>query len=189
MKYVSADLETLGLDHEWCDIVEFGAVLDDLENPKPLEELPRFHAYIYKKQYKGEPYAMSMHAEILKRIAKREPDYNYLSPTQLGSTFKKFLLENGYELKRDRVSINIAGKNFMGFDAKFLDFHTDFRKHVNIRSRTLDPGILYYEKGDEVLPSLQECLNRAGIEGTVEHTAVEDSIDVIKLIRQKMLEV
>ncbi len=32
MRYVSIDIETLGLDPTCCDIVEFGAVIDDLES-------------------------------------------------------------------------------------------------------------------------------------------------------------
>ena len=186
MKYVSADLETLGLDSDWCDIIEFGAVLDDLEELKPLEELPRFHAYLVKNQYKGEPYAMSMHSKILKRISDRESGYTYITPDKLGSAFKKFLINNGYEEHKQKVSINIAGKNFMSFDDHFLNNLPNFKKHINIRSRSLDPAILFFEKGDQKLPSLGECLKRAGLEKEVSHTSIEDSLDVVKLIRKKM---
>ena len=55
MRYVSIDLETTGLDAINNDIIEFGAVLDDLADMKPLEELPRFHAYICKEEYRGQP--------------------------------------------------------------------------------------------------------------------------------------
>jgi DNA polymerase III epsilon subunit-like protein len=186
MKYVSIDLETLGLDPEWSDIIEFWAVLDDLKNPLPIEELPKFHAYIYKTKYKGEPYAMAMHSDILKKIDKREVGYNYLSPESLGFSFKKFLLKNGYEENKSKISINVAGKNFMSFDDHFLKNSTDFKKHIQIRSRTLDPAILYFEPEDETLPSLDLCLKRAGIDKEVRHTALEDSLDVVKLIRKKL---
>lgn len=33
MKYVSIDLETTGLDFECCEILELGAVLDDISLP------------------------------------------------------------------------------------------------------------------------------------------------------------
>jgi hypothetical protein len=189
MRYISIDIETLGLDYKWSDIIEFGAVLDDLSNPKPLEELPRFHTFIYKEKYKGEPYAMSMHSDILKKIAKKDENFYYTYPTKLGSNFKKFLLKNGYEekLSSKKVSINVAGKNFMGFDNNFLINQTDFDSHIQIRSRVLDPAILYYAKNDETLPSLGLCLERADLQKEVAHTSIEDALDVIKLIRKKML--
>ena len=161
-------------------------MLDDLDNIKPIEELPRFHAYIVKKQYKGEPYAMAMHSKILKRIDSREPGYHYITPEKLGISFKNFLLENGYEEYKQKVSINVAGKNFMAFDDHFLNKIPSFKKHINIRSRTIDPAILYYSKGDDKLPSLGECLKRADIQKEVEHTSIEDSLDVIKLVRKKL---
>lgn len=193
MKYISIDIETLGLKFS-NGLIEFGAVLDDLSNPKTLEDLPKFHAYLIQDQYFGEPYAMAMHSKILYRIDKREPGFNYLYPSQLGKEFKKFLLDNGYKQddKPDRegnqkITINVAGKNFMGFDYRFLEEHTDFNKNIRVRSRVLDPGPIYFQAGDQVLPSLGQCLERAGFEPSVAHTAIEDSIDVIKLIRCKYL--
>lgn len=185
MIYVSCDIETLGLDTS-CGIVEFGAVIDDLNSQIPLEQLPKFHCYIIQDKYIGEPFAMSMHSEILKRIAKREEGYTYLYPSQLGYNFKKFLLENNFEEKEGKVTINIAGKNFMSFDSKFLEKHTDMDKHIRFRSRVLDPAILYFQREDNFLPSLQTCLDRADIKSEVKHTAIEDCLDVIKLIRKKM---
>lgn len=185
MVYVSCDIETLGLDVS-CSIIEFGAVIDDLNNQLPLEQLPKFHTYIIQDQYMGEPFAMGMHTEILKRISKKEEGYNYCYPSKLGLFFKKFLLENNFQEKEGKITINIAGKNFMSFDSKFLEKHTDMDKHIRFRSRVLDPAILYYQKDDTSLPSLQICLDRAGIKSEVKHTAVEDCLDVIKLIRNKM---
>jgi hypothetical protein len=187
MKYVSCDIETLGLDVS-CNIIEFGAVLDDLLNPLEIENLPKFHCYIIQNKYVGEPYAMSMHSEILKRLAKKEEGYTYLYPKQLGAEFKKFLLNNGYSEKNNKITINLAGKNFMGFDNLFLKEHTDFHKYINIRSRVLDPAILYFKPNeDSTLPGLQTCLERASIKSTVKHTAIEDCLDVIQLLRLKLL--
>ena len=103
MKYVSIDLETTGLDPENNDIIEFGAVIDDLRDMKPVEELPRFHAYIVKDEYKGQPYALSMHPTIFRRIATREEGYNYLYPNTLGKAFLDFLVEHGFELAEKKV--------------------------------------------------------------------------------------
>lgn len=186
MRYVSIDIETLGLDFS-TSIIEFGAVVDDLKNPLPLEKLPKFHTYFIQNSYVGEPYAMAMHSEILKRISKKEENYRYIYPSKLGLNFKKFLIENFFEEKNNKVTINIAGKNFMSFDNRFLENQTDIHKHVNFRGRILDPAILFYEKDDDYLPSLQQCLDRANIKTEVKHTAVEDCLDVVKLIRYKLI--
>jgi len=192
MKYISIDLETTGLDPENNNIIEFGAVLDDLSELKPIEELPRFHAYICMEEYKGQPYALSMHSEIFRRIAKKEEGYNYLYPNTLGKAFLTFLLTQGYEaeIKKGksipRTVINVAGKNFGTFDLPFLNNQTNFSSSVKIRSRILDPGILCLEKGDEVIPGLKECLKRVGVEKEVAHNTIDDALDVIMVIRDKL---
>jgi len=192
MKYISIDLETTGLDPENNNIIEFGAVLDNLKELKPLEELPRFHAYICMDEYKGQPYALSMHPDIFRRIAKREEGYNYLYPNTLGKAFLDFLTKHGYEqeVKKGktipRTVINVAGKNFGTFDLQFLNKQTNFSSSVKIRSRILDPGILCLEPEDEVIPGLSECLKRIGVDKEVAHTTIEDSLDVIRVIRAKL---
>jgi len=191
MKYVSIDLEMTGLNPDTCDILEFGAVLDDLENPLPLDELPRFHCYFSPMHeggtFRGEPYALQMHPEIFKRIDERREPYTYLSPKKFGNNFKQFLLKNGYMVNRDKVTINVAGKNFGSSDLQFLNKQTDLDKHVKISHKILDPGMLYVEKDDTSLPALSNCLQRAGFDSNVSHTAIEDALDVIKLIRYKLL--
>jgi len=192
MKYVSIDLETTGLDPENNDIIEFGAVLDDLREQRPLEELPKFHAYICKNEYRGHPYALSMHSTIFERISKKEEGFNYLYPNTLGKEFLNFLVKHGYKLeeikdkKISRTVINVAGKNFGTFDLPFLKHQTNFSGSVKVRSRILDPGILCLNKEDDVIPGLMECLRRVGIVKGIDHTAIEDALDVIKVIRAKL---
>ena len=41
MLYCSIDIETTGLDPETCDIIQFAAVLDNLADPQPLENVSR----------------------------------------------------------------------------------------------------------------------------------------------------
>ena len=186
MKYVSIDCETCGIDEDSCDILEFAAILDDLADPKPIETLPCFQTYFIKDSYVGEPFALSMHPKIFKRIAIREKGYNYMSATKLGFVFKTFLLKNGYEAERDMVTINAAGKNFAKFDLQFLRRKTDLLKHINVRSRILDPGILFLENSDESIPGMAECKKRMGLSENISHEAKDDAIDVILLLREKL---
>ena len=181
--YVSIDLETTGLSEDECDIIEFSAVLDDLSVQDPIESLSVFHTYFIKERYVGEPYALSMHSELFRRIASREKPYTYMTATKFGYSFKKFLVKNGYEEKHDQVVITAAGKNFAAFDLQFLKRKTDILKHVNIRHKIIDPAILLLNENDEVLPGTSECKVRIGMSDHVAHTATEDALDVVKMIR------
>ena len=153
MRYISVDIECTGLDPLTCDIIEFGAVLEDSDKSVPVLDLPTFHCYLVKDSYVGEPYALSMHPTIFRRIAERHLEenrskYSYLNASSLGNAFKKFLANNGYTIERDKALITAAGKNFSSFDLQFLKHKSDFLKHIDVRSGVLDPGILYLE-GDE----------------------------------------
>ena len=192
MRYVSIDIETLGLN-EKCSIIEFGAVIDDFTSP--IEFLPQFHCYFTPKDgfgcdnlYIGELYAMTMHTEILKRISSRETPYLYLSPDDLAENFQNWLVSNGYEKDNlDKVNIIVGGKNFQHFDLKFLRLCCDFENLISIHRRVLDPSILYFDPNkDKELPSLETCLRRAGLNNSVEHNSIADALDVIRCLRHKL---
>ncbi len=185
MRYASIDIETLGLDPDYCDVVEFGCVLDDLSDRKKLTALPKFHCYVTKPRdrYQGEVYAMYMHSKnkIFERIAKRETGYSYVPCDLLDEVFAEWLTEQGCHEK-----IIIAGKNFPGFDMRFLR-RLGFGTHTKLHHRMLDPGSMWFDPAIDVdfPPSLSTCLERAGEPGGVAHTAIEDALDVIKCIRAK----
>jgi len=187
MKYVSIDLETTGLCHSTCQIIEFGAVIDDLGDLKPIEECPTFHCYLLPKIvpsiYAGEPYALSMHPEIFRRIAVREEGYEYIKYEELAAKFADWLREQDVNLH-----FTAAGKNFATFDKLFLDRVPGWNDELKIRHRVIDPAMLYWLPSEnEQLPNLETCLDRAGIPKTVQHTAVEDALDVVRLIREKII--
>jgi oligoribonuclease len=84
-----------------------------------------------------------------------------------------------------KTYLNCAGKNFAGFDKKFLEKLPRWKQVFSIRSRVLDPGILFVDWiNDESIPSLDQCKQRAGIDGVVTHNAVEDAMDVVMLLRK-----
>jgi oligoribonuclease len=84
-----------------------------------------------------------------------------------------------------KAVINVAGKNFATFDKIFLEKLPRWKQLIEIRNRILDPAILFVDwKEDKALPGLDLCKQRAGIEGEVTHNAVEDAIDVVKILRK-----
>lgn len=104
------------------------------------------------------------------------------------SNYFKFVNGKSYPVltsKMPKTYLNCAGKNFAGFDKKFLEKLPRWKQVFSIRSRVLDPGILFVDWiNDESIPSLDQCKQRAGIEGVVTHNAVEDAMDVVMLLRQ-----
>lgn len=88
----------------------------------------------------------------------------------------------------EKVYITVAGKNFATFDKMFLERLPRWKQVFNIRQRIIDPSILFTDwESDESLPSLLQCKQRAGIKGEVTHNAVEDAMDVIKILRTQYI--
>lgn len=177
--YVSIDIETTGLDPKYCQIIEFGAVIDDLE--KPVSELPRFQTYIRHDQYIGDAFGLAMNSDILKKIANwlKIKDINICSIYELMPQFENWLIKN----KIDTNNVIVAGKNFGMFDSKFIEkLNYD---GVKFHHRVIDPSMLYMEKDDTSPPSTKTCLERAGIKANISHTAIDDALLVIDLIRAK----
>ena len=101
-KYVSIDIETTGLNPENCQVLEIGAVIDD--GTTPIEDCPTFHCYVDHGLILGEPFAVSMHPTILRRIATHEEGYTYLQPWEVATCFRDFLKEHGLDRKSTRLN-------------------------------------------------------------------------------------
>ena len=178
MHYFSIDIETTGLDPLEAQILEFGAVFDDLKSP--IEELPIFHAYLNHPKLYGEAYALSMHPVILRRIATQEDGYNYLQPEELPVKFMSWCREYTDQ------KIVVAGKNYGIFDHQFLKRLPGWEDEVKTHHRIIDPAMFWLRPEDNVPPDSSTCLERAGFEANVKHTAVEDALDVIRVVREGM---
>lgn len=207
MIIASIDLETTGIDSETCDVIEFACVVDDLQNQKPIDELPVFHAYVLPKgdlyekteslQYNGDPRALSFHAKIFAKIADhlegKNPAGLFLHPEEVGEALADFFNEYGISGK-----VTPAGKNFSSFDYGFIELLPDFTDFVGLeranfippsgvtlRKRVMDPAVLFFNvETDEALPDSKECCKRAKVPFTETHTAVDDAKAVIHMVRE-----
>ena len=185
--FVSIDIETTGLDEKTCQTIEIGAVIDDwLE---PLANPPEFHCYVKRDRYSGEPYALSMHPTIFRRIATAEEGYDYFYPKEAMIELGCWMRDNGAYVpdpdhpKREARAV-VAGKNFAAFDDKFLRQLPHFDEYVKYHHRVLDPGMLYWDPITDIKPpGTATCMERAGLAGEVAHTALEDAKCVAKLIQ------
>lgn len=197
MRYMSLDIETGGLDFEECDILSFCAILDDLSDPRPLEELPVLNCMFTKNTaYKGQPGGLAMNSDLLLKIAKAiksgtkedEDGTRYMPLEELPEAINGFLFVNGWKPDpiKDMFYVTVAGKNVGSFDIPFLKSKIKRWGRVSLNQRVMDPAILFFDPDrDTSLPDLQECANRAGISKTVSHIAKEDAMMVVQLLRHK----
>lgn len=185
MRYVSIDLETTGLNANNCQVLEIGAVYDDLScSFRHGQTCHIFHRFVKHREYYGEPYALAMNREILYTLA-RGSDPDICDVHDVVDQFASWLAGLGFN---PEIPIVAAGKNFASFDKPFLHKLPNFDNLIKLHHRCLDPGSMYFDPAiDEIVPSTQECLRRAGLDTEVSHTAVEDALDVCRLIRWKLL--
>jgi len=83
-----------------------------------------------------------------------------------------------------QISITVAGKNFATFDKLFLEKLSGWTNKIQIRQRIIDPSILLMDwQVDKSLPNLQTCMDRCQLSGEVTHDALQDALDVVRVIR------
>ena len=193
IKFISVDVETTGRDPKRHQIIEFGAVLDDWNDPKPISKLPRFQAFIRHPTYNCEAYAAWLNQDIMGKLGGAldlEEGEQICTPGEAFSRFYDFLLEHGYKpTKSELIRFVPAGKNFHSFDGAFLIEMPEWTSRFRTFRRCLDPGILFLDvNNDDEPPDTETCLQRAGIVEDVSHRAVDDAIQIIKMLRYKLLE-
>lgn len=174
MKYVSVDIETTGLHHLDCGVIEIAAVYDDLGQKEFKPEIRQ--TYVDGTPRAGlapkwEPIAMRMHVQSGLLSMWNSARIHEEGVPDLHKASRKVLGER----------LPVAGKNFWSFDAKFLG---DQICKKFFTQRGLDPAILFLELGDQRPPNLQQCMERAGLENNgVTHHATEDAYDVCRCLR------
>ncbi len=166
--YFSIDIETTGLNIYESQVIQIGAVFDD--GVSNLKDLPRIEILLKPETMYYEPFAMSMHSDLLKRIAKHENvghEYQF-------SKFIRDLVPSG--------KVTFAGKNIGTFDLPIL-----INNGIDIpeyKHRLIDVGSVYFNDFGYV-PSLDEINAKIGYK-PVTHTALEDALNVVYAIRHKV---
>jgi hypothetical protein len=153
-------------------------VIDDWKSP--IDQLPVFRKILVWPTVTGNPYAMALNANLLKQIANPQESPLFCRPEHLAEQFAQWLTVNNIDVG----SVQAAGKNFASFDAQFLFRLPGFGKRIKFRHRVLDPAVLFWRPlEDDRLPDSKTCYERARMDGKVAHTAVEDALAVVRLVR------
>jgi len=193
-KFISLDIETTGLDPEQDQILSIGLVIEDSNNIKPLDELPSLHLVIIRDRLEGNVFALDMNRDIVKLLKDYQVTEDKKTLEKIHNVkFSKeedvvnyviyFLHTNGIDISKP---LTVAGKNVAGFDVPFLKKLPKWNETFTFHQRVIDPAILFVDwEKDELLPNLNTCMKRAGVEGEVTHDAVQDCKDVIKVLRTK----
>lgn len=198
MRYVSLDLETCDVDIHAGKILSVGVVIDDLNNQLELDELPRIHLLVDRDPdtLPWHEIARKMNTELEARIKhlrsltpkerRREllPHEVFVTPEQVGPTLVAWLRTHGFARDEEgRPKVVVGGKNPGTFDLRMLENDLEIDKYLAIHRRLVDPAMYFWRHGDLLPPALGECKKRAGLEETVAHDALEDALDVIRLVR------
>lgn len=199
MKYFSIDTETTGLDANKCQLLELAVVYDNGDLNTPPEDLPYFHAVFSWDIVVGNPYAVGMNAELLQKGRKGARQYKIEVADDMDQMFKfhnkrfplpnkianaceedflKWLCEVKEVEPKGIKRSTFAGKNVAAFDFNFVPWIRKYAIH-----RTMDPAMLYTKWTDDRPAGLAKCKERAGLGDSVAHTALEDALDVVRLIR------
>jgi len=186
LKYYSIDIETTGLNPKKDQILQVGIAFEDTENIIPISETPCKEWTIRYNRIEGDPFAIQMNANIIKHSIENPLPKDVIDRCSIIPSLAVFIRKCDPTIPSNHIpTINVAGKNFNGFDRLFLENIDGFSDRIRIRHRVLDPAMLYADWSKDRLPSLQDCLDKANILTTVKHTAMQDAIDVIKVIRAR----
>lgn len=191
MRYISIDVETTGLDPASNQLLEVGMVIEDTEVACPVSSLPYRRILVPHREYIINIYCMKMHAELFetldqvdwKRLQdvgsyRHAPKTYFTTLEDLGALMQLWIAKH----LGDKNMYVAAGKNFYGFDHKFL---APWLNVLRFHHRALDPCTLYMQPNDVVPPDLATCCKRAGVEVSNYHTAVGDARMVIELLRRR----
>ena len=163
--FLSIDIETTGLDPNWCQILSIGGILFNEESV-----IESFEHKIKYDSIVGEQYALDMNENLIRECATEGSSYHFV---------KDKFIEFMDALPKPTFAL---GFNVSSFDIPFLE-HKGFSTE-GISHRRIEMGTLLIS--DDGIPSSS---NRAVPEycgHDVHHTALGDARDAAYIFAHKM---
>lgn len=181
MKLLSIDIETTGLDHEHCQILEIGAVLfDPAPIPGKSDPWKFFECLVKHDRYVCEPFAAQLNCEIFKELSGvKKTHIPIYSKGMASAKFSLWLQSLG--VNNDGNTVTVVGKNYSSFDSRFLEKLPNW-SFMPFERRVLDLGSLFFQPGDQKIKDLKGCLEKVGVSVEIGHRALQDAQDVATAI-------
>ncbi len=200
MRVCVIDTETTGLDPKVHSIIEIAAYNFDLDDPNQPHHI--FHRYAYPEGMVWSAYCLKLHKAMIEMLIEGRISYDkkceiftdFETPKAVDTKNLFRELEQWHmhiaevdQATGKKVSFIGAGKNFGTFDWPFIQNLPGYRNIF--KHRVMDPTAAYRLRTDKVPPELAECKKRAAAMGAnfnrleVTHTALDDCMDVVELLR------
>lgn len=200
MKFIILDTETTGTDPERNQILEIGMICVDTTIPP--SQWKTLYRVVEHDEYVGQAYALALNSRIFE-ILKANESFKYrgkdkiVHASELMDEISKFLdFDCDFPSKKNRhgeeyISICVGGKNVASFDIPFLKNHAKKypigHKIITFLHRFVDPTAYFVDFfKDDKPPALEDCKKRAGLSDIVTHNAIEDSWDIVWLLKDKL---
>ena len=212
MRIASIDLETSGLDPNKDVVLEIAAGIGVAKADGEFSNVNDLSNYIYAPladeirilvvpdaPITADLYILAMHSRLWGEMARFDKEMGKDKQViKVNDSFFAVRKEKVWPIfyawfrrVQPKGVMNVAGKNYAGFDARFLR-RIDPGFDDLFRARVIDPAPLYYRQGDEKMPSTETCLERLRKEwpsmpALEAHSALDDARAVGWLVKAGLM--
>ena len=112
MIYVSIDIETTGLDNENTQTLSIGLVVEDTNNLKPFDELPKLEIAIIRERLEGEIFALNMNRDLISDILSYKIAKTPEAKAEIVErTGREYLYEEDVTKRKKQIQLLIESEN------------------------------------------------------------------------------
>jgi DNA polymerase III epsilon subunit-like protein len=165
MRYISIDIETTGLDPVNDQVLSIGAIIEDTNQPKNFEDIPKFHGVIKRNRIEGGLYAINLNKDLLETM-------NQYACAEDPS-------------ERDDI-VNFTGMQFYDKNEIVEEFYYWLAEHGMVDVDALSGGYITVRNG-KTLPAITNKTKPIHITAAGKNFATFDKLFLERLPRWKQL--
>lgn len=190
-RIVSIDIETTSLNVERGEVLELGMLMCETDTDQKQLHIVDSLRIVNVGNLHGQmdPVAIHMNAELFAEIAEIERGqfdwtngYIFHNNTFYVKNNKRQVVLSMIDERLGGNKWTVIGKNAASFDIPFICYSFGFEFKQHLSHKVLDVGSMFCTHEDDYVPSLDECLARAGIKKEVRHKALDDAFDVLQCV-------